>query len=159
MGKKMLCIDPGTEASGIVVYDGEKILEVYSSVSNEGVLPLVESARVCGVDLVLIEMFSSYGMVVGKECFETCVWIGRFMQGATVPVKRLFRKDIKLNLCDSTRAKDKNIRQALLDRFPRTGGGKTPQVGTKKQPGPLYGVSSHAWSALAIGVTWCEHRS
>ena len=43
--------------------------------------------------------------------------------------------------------------QALLDLFPRTGGGATPQIGTKGKPGPLYGVSSHAWAALGVAVT------
>jgi len=152
-----LCIDPGTTDSGIVVYDGEKVLEVYSSVYNDRVLNLCRSTKTCKVDMVLIEMVACNGMPVGKEIFETCVWIGRFMQEATVPVKRVFRKDIKMQLCNSMRAKDGNIRQALLDRFPKTGGGKTPQVGVKKQPGPLFGVSSHAWSALAIGVTWFEN--
>lgn len=42
---------------------------------------------------------------------------------------------------------------ALLDLFPRTGGGATPQIGTKAKPGPLYGVSSHAWAALGVAVT------
>lgn len=30
---------------------------------------------------------------------------------------------------------------------------KTIQVGTMKQPGPLYGMSSHVWSALAVALT------
>ena len=30
------------------------------------------------------------------------------------------------------------------------GGDKTSAVGTKKNPGPLYGVSSHAWQALGV---------
>jgi hypothetical protein len=42
------------------------------------------------------------------------------------------------------RAKDPNVRQALLD--------KIGPVGTKKNPGPLYGVSGHGWSALAVAV-------
>jgi len=61
-----------------------------------------------------------------------------------------------MHLCKNNRAKDANIRQALLDRFPATGGGKAPQIGTKKQPGPLYGVTSHLWSALAVAVTWAD---
>jgi hypothetical protein len=56
------------------------------------------------------------------------------------------------------RAKDPNIRQALLDIFPGTGGGATPQIGTKAKPGPLYGVTSHAWSALAVAITVAGNR-
>ncbi len=76
----------------------------------------------------------------------------------------LKRFDVKLHLCGNARAKDTNIRQALIDRF---GGieGKSKAVGTKKAPGPLYGCKSHMWAALAVAVTWwdthqalAEHR-
>ncbi len=147
----ILAIDPGTEQSGWVwLLDGAGVHN--SGVSpNREVLEMVASHH----DKIAIEMISSYGMAVGREVFETCVWIGRFMQAAKNPdaVKLIYRRDVKLHLCGSPKAKDPNIRQALLDMFPRTGGGKTPQVGTKGQPGPLYGVSSHAWSALAVAVT------
>ena len=54
----------------------------------------------------------------------------------------LFRKDIKIHLCGTMKAKDANIRQALID--------KHGKVGTAKNKGPLYGISSHLWSALAV---------
>ena len=60
-------------------------------------------------------------------------------------VRLVYRKDVKLHLCGSPRAKDPNIRQALLD--------KLGPVGTKRQPGPCYGVKSHAWAALGVAVT------
>jgi hypothetical protein len=60
---------------------------------------------------------------------------------------------VKLHLCGTNKAKDANVRQALLDMFPRTGGGAVPQVGTKKEPGPLYGISTHAWPALGVAIT------
>jgi hypothetical protein len=27
-----------------------------------------------------------------------------------------------------------------------------------KKPGPLYGVSKHIWSALAVAVAWAEQQ-
>mgnify|MGYP007124593761 CR=1 FL=1 len=104
-----------------------------------------------------IEMIQAQGMPVGKTTFETIVWIGRFVQafgGDEDTYTRIYRREVKAELCNSQRANDANVRRALLDRFPRTGGGKEPAIGTKKQPGPLYGLSSHAISALAVGVTW-----
>ena len=71
---------------------------------------------------------------------------------------RRCRLDVKLHLCKDSRAKDANIRQALLDRFPATGGGKTPQIGTKAQPGPLYGIKSHLWAALGVAVTFADKQ-
>lgn len=150
-GMTVLAIDPGTTESGYCIFDGDRVHE-------SGVLPNADmlvrvqqwpSARLA------IEMIASYGMAVGREVFETCVWIGRFQQAWRDPVsvELVYRRDVKLHLCGTSKAKDPNVRQALLDLFPRTGGGRTPQIGTKGQPGPLYGVSTHAWSALAVAVT------
>jgi hypothetical protein len=148
----ILAIDPGTTESGWVLFDGER---VHSSAveTNAAMLGRVKHWQ-SGTTLA-IEMIASYGMPVGREVFETCVWIGRFIQAWHDPdaVKLVYRKDVKLHLCGTSKAKDPNVRQALLDLFPRTGGGKTPQIGTIKQPGPLYGVSTHAWPALGVAIT------
>lgn len=155
----ILAIDPGTTQSGWCRYNGSVVID-------SGVLKnddMLNAIAVCGVhgtvDRLAIEMFAGYGMAVGKEVFETCVWIGRFMQSWRSPndVRLVYRKEVKIHLCGTTKAKDANIRQALIDLFPATGGGKTPQIGIKSQPGPLFGVSSHAWPALAVAVT-VAHR-
>jgi hypothetical protein len=150
----ILAIDPGTEKSGWVEYSTtfHKVLDC-GVAPNEDVLRWIQAPS--STDTLAIEMIASYGMAVGREVFETCVWIGRFQQAWKAPdeVRLIYRRDVKLHLCGSPQAKDPNVRQALVDLFPRTGGGKTPQIGTKPLPGPLYGVSSHAWSALAVAVT------
>ncbi len=148
--RPIIAIDPGTTHSGVVVFDGADILFVDSSMPNKEVLIELNHRY----EAVAIEMIESYGMPVGKSTFETVLWVGRFIEKWSGRRYLLYRKDIKLFLCGTTRAKDANIRQALLDLFPQTGGGKTPAVGTSKQPGPLHGVKSHAWSALAVAVTY-----
>jgi hypothetical protein len=93
-----------------------------------------------------VEMIASYGMPVGREVFETCVWIGRFVQAWQPGAHEfVYRRDVKMYLCGSNRAKDGNIRQALLDLV-------GPQ-GTKKAPGPTYGLRGDEWAALAVAVT------
>jgi hypothetical protein len=62
---------------------------------------------------------------------------------------------VKLHLCKSTKANDASIRQALIDRY---GPGKERAIGTKKAPGPLYGVKADVWAALALAVTWHDTR-
>lgn len=102
-----------------------------------------------------VEMVASYGMPVGREVFETCFWAGMFWQAANVQDRRLiYRLDEKLNLCHDSRAKDANIRQALIDRFASgtPNGGK----GTKKAPGWFYGFSADVWQAYAVGVTCAD---
>lgn len=151
MTARILAIDPGTTESGYVLYQGGRVHES-GVLANAEMLVRVQQWP---APRLAIEMIASYGMAVGREVFETCVWIGRFQQAWRDPdaVELVYRKDVKLHLCGTSRAKDANIRQALLDLYPRTGGGRTPQIGTKAQPGPLYGVSSHAWPALGVALT------
>lgn len=147
----LLAIDPGTTHSGIVIMvDGR----VTSSEVIANAVVLEELAIHRGTP-VACEMIASYGMPVGKEVFETCLWIGRFVQAAGADrVRLVYRKDVKLHLCGSPRAKDANIRQALIDRW----GGKAEAIGNVKKPGPLYGVKSHAWAALGVAVTALETK-
>lgn len=151
MSELILAIDPGTSESGYVLFDGTRVRES-GVLKNDDMLVRV---RQWPAPRLAIEMIASYGMAVGREVFETCVWIGRFQQAWRDPttVELVYRKDVKLHLCGTPKAKDANIRQAILDLFPGAGGGKTPQIGTKAQPGPLYGVSTHAWPALGVAIT------
>lgn len=146
----LLAIDPGTTQSGWVVFEDDRV-KTCGIDDNRDMLARV---RHHGGPMA-IEVVAGMGMTVGRETFETCEWIGRFRQAYRDPdaVKRIYRRDVKLHLCGNSRAKDPNIRQAILDMFPRTGGGATPQVGTAKKPGPLFGVKSHIWSALAVAMT------
>jgi len=60
---------------------------------------------------------------------------------------------VKMHLCGQARAKDANIRQALIDRF-----GGAAAIGRKAAPGPLYGISGDVWQALGLAVTWWDRR-
>lgn len=154
----ILAIDPGTTETGWALFEGGRVAR--SGVqTNEQLLCVLGLRPAPGLGMVYadelaIEMIASYGMAVGREVFETCVWIGRFQEAWSrargKPVRLVYRKDVKLHLCGNPRAKDPNIRQALLDKL-------GPQ-GTKKAPGPTYGVKSHAWAALAVAVTAAETR-
>jgi hypothetical protein len=131
-------IDPGPRESAIVVWDGVAVLSA-RDVPNSAVphaLAGVSAAIAC-------EWVECFGMAVGREVFETVFAVGTFSAAATL--RLIPRRDVKLHLCASLRAKDANIRQALIDRF--------GIVGTKKNPGPLFGISQHRWAALAVAVT------
>ena len=96
-------------------------------------------------------MISCYGMPVGQETFMTVLWIGAFFaiaEDVGLTAKLVYRRDIKLHLCNSTRAKDTNIRQSLIDRYGKPG--------TKKNPGKTYGFKKDMWSALAVGTCYIE---
>jgi hypothetical protein len=142
-----LGIDPGPTESCIVAYDGQRIIYA-KQLSNEEMLKHLMVERY-NVDHLAIEMIASYGLAVGETTFSTCVWIGRFMQQfGPERTKLIKRLEVKMHLCHSARAKDGNVRQALIDRF--------GEPGSKKHPGFTYGISRDAWQALALCVTYFD---
>ncbi len=149
---RIVAIDPGNERSALVNYFGGPIVGELVLAENEAILQMLPGLRESS-DVLAIEMVACYGMPVGKEVFETCVWIGRFIDRWGKLACRVYRKDVKMHLCHSMRATDANIRAALLDRF---GPGKQKAVGMKKAPGPLYGIKKDLWSALAVAVYWSD---
>ncbi|MEO2054706.1 MAG: hypothetical protein ABGX83_05345 [Nitrospira sp.] len=159
--KTILGIDPGTERSAYVLYDGTIIDK--GILFNDNLLQeiaFIAQHRGACIDLLAVEMVASYGMAVGRTVFETCVWIGRFIQAVkdhswAEEWQYVYRKDVKIHLCNSMRAKDSNIRQALMDRYGST---RQAAIGVKANPGPLYGFSKDMWSALAIAITAHEGK-
>lgn len=147
----ILAIDPGPEKSALVIYNGVKVT-LAEHLSNYALLD--ELRKMSASAVLVVEMVESFGMAVGREVFETVFWSGRFCQAFAGHHDRIGRKDVKLHLCQSARAKDGNIRQAILDRF----GGKEAALGRKATPGPLHGVSGHCWSALAVALVYWDRR-
>ena len=144
---KILAIDPGPVESAFLVLENGKPSREFGKVNTAELLAKLRLGEI-EYNRIAIEMIASYGMAVGREIFETCTWIGRFEEAAGGAVNRVFRKDVKLHLCGNPRAKDSNIRQALIDRF--------GPPGTKRDPGATYGISKDVWSALAIAVTFFD---
>jgi len=152
----ILAIDPGTIQSAFVVMEVEdnfdtKRLIGKGIIQNGSFKYLFQDGRYMGakIDIVSIEMIASYGMPVGREVFETVYFIGRLAEYflKTTPVTRVYRKDIKLHLCGSVKAKDGNIRQALIDKY--------GNPGTKKAPNSFYNdgkekMAKDIWAALAV---------
>ena len=148
MSQRILAIDPGPKQSGFVVWDGSVVHA--DTVPNETLRVLLRENLFGGHDRVVIEMIASYGMAVGREVFETCLWIGRFIERARpIHAELVYRKDVKLHLCGTNKAKDANVRQALID--------KHGAPGTKKAKGKTYGISGHLWAAVAVADYAAEH--
>jgi hypothetical protein len=152
----LYALDPGTTHSALIRIAGDVVTggvwtneELVYEMREICWRPESESGH------LVIESIESYGMAVGREIFETVFWSGRFAQvwEGSLGIDSwslLPRRAVKLALCGSARAKDANIRQALIDKF---GGSACIRKG-----GVLYGIKSHLWAALALGVTWQEQQ-
>ena len=146
---KILAIDSGNIESGYCLMDSETYKPLdFGKIDNEAILFKLKELD---YDVLVLEMVASYGMPVGASIFETCVWIGRFIQARKCPdFEYIYRKEEKMNLCQSMKAKDSNIRQALIDRF--------GEVGTKKAQGWFYGFKKDVWAAYAVGTTYLDKK-
>lgn len=161
----IFAIDPSNILSSYIIWNGKDILGKSDNIilnlkkfKHRFPNPIIQTAindLMCEVGYdgfeVVIEDLQCFGMPVGKSVFETAKWIGRFQEYCDIlGIKNhtVYRTDIKMHHCNSTRAKDSNIRQVLIDRFGKQG--------TKKNPGMTYGLAKDLWSAFAIAVYWYD---
>ena len=159
---RILGVDPGLRVSGYVLLAGD-------SVEASGVLPneeILASVLPCACEpgtLLAVEEMGGQGRFVGLDELRTVRWSGRFEErwialcgynGLPVDLRFVLRSTVKARILGRANGKDAQIRQALIDLW----GGEEAALGPKGQKkrkgvepirGPLYGVSSHAWSALA----------
>ena len=156
---QILAIDPGPEQSAYVLWNGEAIIE-YGLLENLNVIVTMDDMLTDGLlqayDKLVVEKVQCFGMPVGESIFETVFWTGRFCEYWGVGFERMPRKDVKMHLCQSVRAKDSNVTQSLIDRFaPMT---RNKGKGTKKEPGFFYGFKKDIWQAFALAVTWWDQN-
>ena len=156
--RTILAIDAGTTESGYAIMkepsEDELTLISFGKIENKHLLEIIKTAE---YDIVAYEQFQCFGMAVGESTIESITWNGRFIQAALdrkADVFPVYRKEEKMALCHSLKAKDANIKQALIDRYAKKD--KARGKGTKKDPDVFFGVSKDAWSAIAVGVTWAE---
>lgn len=184
---RIIAIDPGSQKSALVFLDKLGNISFNDKVENKDVLFVLshqsslsaDARNFC--DAIVIEQIAGMGMTAGADLFETCVWSGRFIQRwlDTVgrPWFRIPRREVKLELCNTSRANDKIIRQTIIDLY----GGDLVAIGGKRcsnckgkgwkgreripcfccaetgyesPPGVLKGIRSDEWQALAAGLAW-----
>ena len=161
---RVLSIDTGTKISGFVQtnhFAGEppEIAE-FGVLMNED---MTIHIRDLALDAIVMENFQCMGMPVGISTFNSAIWLGRFIEQFQMVIENhkpelvwlMHRSAVKMEICGTTRAKDANVRQAIIDCYTKNlGGGKCPQIGTTKDKGPLFGIGTHVWSALALAISF-----
>lgn len=136
----VLAIDPGNGQSGVVRFDGKRVLFA-GVIENPDVLRIIADDR---SDVLAIELFVATNQRLGNESIETIHWGGRFHQSSGDPdsVVLVPRYQVKKALGLGHRDGDKQVNARLAE--------VVGPKGTKGNPGPCYGVSSHSWAALGV---------
>lgn len=154
----IFAIDPGPERSGWVQWGrqfdgmmplGVGLIDSGADWENEDVLAL---ARVASHrDTILVEEVLPFECA-GRPIVHSIRFTGRLEEiahSARATFHVLPYHKVRVHLTGNPRAKESAVRAAVLERF---GGSDKLAKGTKKEPGPLYGISGHAWSALALAL-------
>jgi len=156
-------IDPGQRHSGIVLlrdpFNVERFIEASVDSDNTDVIAwLRDRVAILRPAVIVIEDMQATGVPCGHALLDTARWIGQLKEAAQHTasvyggkVVMLTRSKVRMLLGAK---KDGAVRQAVLAMFRKTGGGTTEQVGTKKWPGPLYGVTGHAWQAVGVCIAY-----
>lgn len=155
---RLLAIDPGNRLTAYCLMDENYRPYSKDKTENMAVLAFI-TEHAAEIEHIAVEMIASYGMAVGAEVFETCVMIGRIEQLADelgITHERVFRMEEKQFICHDSRAKDSNIRRALIDRFAKHDLARG--TGTKKNPDWFYGFHSDIWAAFAVGTVCLDKR-
>lgn len=187
--RDLLAIDPGDKISAWVVFAPWKQPDKHLAPFRVGGFGRAKNADLRNAmgkfsteqratHRMIIEMLRARGMPTANQEFETCVQIGMFRKLWLPGLwSYAFRGDIKLCLCGMARAKDTNVRSALIELW---GGEKRAMAGKKCpkckgkgwcgvgrptcpdchgnkweiKPGPLAGMAQDEWAALAVAYWW-----
>ena len=166
----VLGIDPGPKTHGAVVYDTDARRVLWSSkaattaevevwlYAYEGAAPLQFSEALT----VLIERpaaMGSIGVGIVGHMLDTA-WVGGGLSYAAIvagcDTHTMTRREVlrHLGVLSGKGSSDSRVRAACIADHETPGG--PPGGGRKASPGPLYGVSSHAWQALGLVLAWLE---
>ena len=153
---RIYAIDPGPETCGMVRYDTDDRAGLdYDKARpvDDVLLRITDAARRRQVDLIACERVQSYG-ISGGHLLLTCEVYGRIWDRSVfhgLPFHGLRRREVlaALDLLGASGNRDAAVRARLIEMHGST---KRAACGTKAAPGPLYGVSSHAWQALGVAV-------
>lgn len=149
----ILAIDPGPTTCGFVIYDPhtQRVSSAHAELSWPDVRRRLADHLLTSA-LVVCERIQA-GPPSSDVVLTTEV-VGRVIEwcdSTRMPLELLYRRDALAALGISAKGpKDPLVRAALIELH---GGTKQQAVGNRFNRGPLYGVSSHAWAALALAVT------
>lgn len=179
---RLLAIDPGTKMSAYCGMLADYSILDKDKVPNDDMLNLISLGLYNDLVIECMEprtlniggKRSKNGELlppqrIGDETYETCIWIGRFMEAAYrrgMNVHRVVRSEERKRLVPSRQNKlpplpepvpksvDAQVRAALIRRFAKHD--KVNGKGRKNCPDVFYGFSTDMWNAFAVGVVYLD---
>lgn len=154
--ERILAIDPSYKGSTYILTEGIKPVEFEIVADNNHLLAYLDENQT-RFDKVLIESMSSYGQIVGRDVFDTLVWIGRIQQKAIdlrYDTIIYYRKAIVTWHCGIARGGDTGVRKSLIGKY-ATHDFKSGK-GTKNNRDFFYGFHADIWQAFAITAYYYE---
>ena len=171
-------IDPGTYKSAVVIFDTLQwepvfVQHINNNLLVSSVVEFLNNKYPKETPHVIYERMRLYQIDNGKSgagdsTFITCAWYGRFIEGffrdiPGVVISSIDSPTIKLAFLGYTNPPKAKllVKKAMYELFPATGGGATPAVGVKKQPGPLFIMRSqpaHCYDALAVALVLIREK-
>lgn len=157
---RIIAIDPGEEKSALLYFDRESMLPTSAHIEANHLIRKRLAESDCNETFLAIEYTPPYTLAMGNgrtfvpnQVVLTAIEIGRFIGEWDGKWELVSRIDVKKSLLGRASGNDAAVRQAIYDRY---GGTRQRAAGTKKSPGPIYGIKSHAMAALAVAMTWCD---
>ena len=147
----ILGVDPGSEKSAVVFWNtkAQKVEASWTAENGKLRKQLIEARDVGNAEICIIEGVAFYGKILNSATFQTLMFIGRLQEIFHESHEIVYFPDIAYHFCNARRGvKTSNINAVLRDRFK----GK----GTQKNPGILWGIKGHEWSALAVAIFWMD---
>lgn len=154
----ILAVDPGSETHGVVLYNAasRRLSWVDKAASIEDICSRMHSMWADGVPYRVVVERVTAQQYAANSLLRTAEWGGYIMaeaKGCGAPFLWLTRSQVLTELHVSGGSRDAQVRARMIELH---GGSKEAAVGKKAAPGPLYGVTSHAWQALGVAVA--AHR-
>ena len=112
-------------------------------------------------DHFVIEGIQSYNSKQANTVIMTAMFIGRCLERIEIehpgiPFSVLSPKTVRALVAKTSQASDSQMRGAVIDVFRLyfNLSDEKEVIGSKKAPGPLYGVSKDVWQALGLALAF-----
>lgn len=152
--ERILGIDPGPSGAALVFWDGIEAYFIGQNIQVADACWWVEkrASQVAVEDFVIYRPLDHHG----RETIKQIGMLRWICKDLGVPCTEIPRADVLRHLVGATIGGDVALRAAVYDRF---GGSRQAAIGTKKAPGPLYGMKgSHLLAAFAVALTAWDKR-